>query len=172
MSLIIMNEPKETKMSFIIREITPEDNKALAELIRYNLKNHALDIPGTVYFDSSLDSLSDFYMENAGRGYYVLTLDGKVAGGIGLAEFPYFESCAELQKLYLADEVKGQGWGYKLIEYVEDRMREKGYKASYLETHDNLKVAIHTYEKSGYKKIERPESVVHGAMNNFYYKEL
>ena len=159
-------------MNFLIREIKSDDNKALARLIRYNLKNHALDIPGTAYFDSSLDSLSDFYCENARRGYYVLTLDGNVVGGIGLAEFTPFEGCAELQKLYLDDSVKGMGWGYKLIAHVEDKMREKGYTSSYLETHDNLKIAMHTYEKCGYRKIERPDAVVHGAMNNFYYKEL
>lgn len=159
-------------MDFVIREINSSDNKEIAKIVRANLEKLGLDIPGTAYFDSSLDSLSDFYSENSGRGYYVLTLDGKVVGGIGLAEFTPFEGCAELQKLYLDDSVKGMGWGYKLISYVEDRMREKGYTASYLETHDNLKVAMHTYEKSGYKKIERPEAVVHSAMNNFYYKEL
>ncbi len=160
-------------MELMIREITVNDNKALAELIRYNLKNHALDIPGTVYFDSALDNLYDFYGNDAGRGYYVLIDDsGKLVGGIGLAEFTPFEKCAELQKLYLADEVKGQGWGYKLIEYVESKMKEKGYTSSYLETHHNLKVAMHTYERSGYKEIERPKEVVHGAMDHFYYKKL
>ena len=33
------------------------------------------------------------------------------------------------------------------------KMIEKGYKSAYLETHENLKVALHTYEKSGYKEI-------------------
>ena len=160
-------------MNLKIREILPKDNQALAELIRYNLKNHGLDIKGTVYFDEGLDRLSDFYIGSDTRGYFVLVDDAdRVLGGIGFAEFPDFKGCAELQKLYLADEVKGKGYGYKLIEHVEKKMMEKGFTASYLETHENLKVALHTYEKSGYKQIERPKSVMHGAMTHFYFKEL
>ncbi len=173
------DERKEQRMEaeriggYRIRELTPKDHKEIAALIRYNLKNHGLDIPGTVYFDEGLDYLSEFYSEQEGRGYYVLA-DGenRVIGGIGYAEFSAFPGCAELQKLYLADSVKGSGLGYELIRYIEDRMKEAGYQASYLETHSNLKAALHIYEKSGYKRIDRPETVAHGAMDHFYYKNL
>ncbi|MBR5157065.1 MAG: GNAT family N-acetyltransferase [Clostridia bacterium] len=159
--------------NYKIREMMPKDNKAVAELIRYNLKNHGLDIPGTVYFDSVLDNLCVFYSNNEKRGYYVLVDENdQVMGGIGFAEFIPFKYCAELQKLYLADEVKGLGLGYKMISHVENKMTEKGYKASYLETHKNLKIAMHLYEKCGYKKIDRPKEVAHGAMTDFYYKNL
>ena len=160
------------KSDYKIREMIPEDNAAVAELIRYNLKKHGLDIPGTVYFDPGLDNLREFYSVS-GRGYYVLTdVNDRVVGGIGFAEFTPFQDCAELQKLYLSDSVKGHGFGYMLISYVEDKMLQMGYKASYLETHSNLKAAIHIYEKCGYIAIERPKEVVHGALTNFYYKEL
>ena len=156
------------------REITGQDDAALAKIIRYNLKAHGLNLPGTVYFDNNLDHLSDFYLdENHKRFYYVL-LDGEdnVIGGIGLAEFEFFEDCAELQKLYLTDDVKGSGTGYKLIELIENKAREYGYKRLYLETHTNLAAAIHIYEKCGFKAIEKPVGVVHATMNRFYIKEL
>ena len=156
-----------------IRRILPKDNKALAEIIRYNLKNHGLDIPGTVYFDAELDRLSEFYSNSVTRGYFVL-VDGNdnVIGGIGFAEFPCIRNCAELQKLYLAESAKGVGLGYVLISFVEEKMAEAGFGSSYLETHENLKVAIHIYEKSGYVRIERPKDVVHGAMTHFYFKKF
>ncbi len=160
-------------MDYKIREMTPKDNSAIASLIRYNLKKHGLDIPGTVYFDTGLDSLCDFYSNSEKRGYYVLTDANEcVVGGIGFAEFAPIKDCAELQKLYLADSAKGFGLGYRLISFIEDKMIKAGYKASYLETHSNLQAAIHIYEKSGYSKIERPKEVMHGAMDNFYYKKL
>ncbi len=160
-------------MGYEIRAMIPEDNSAVAALIRYNLKKHGLDIPGTVYFDPGLDNLYDFYSNSEKRGYYVLTdAAEQVVGAIGFAEFTPFQDCAELQKLYLADSAKGFGWGYKLISFIEGKMIEAGYKASYLETHSNLQAAIHIYEKSGYSKIERPKEVMHGAMDNFYYKKL
>ena len=149
--------------------LTNEYDSALASLIRQNLKAHHLDIPGTVYFDAGLDHLSDFY-NNPGRAYYVLLHNNAVVGGIGLAEFD--GDCCELQKLYLSDSVKGQGLGYQMISFLEDKARSLGYRQIYLETHNNLQAAIHIYQKSGYQEIPRPDSVVHSTMNRFFLKQL
>ncbi len=154
------------------REMTADDDKAVAALIRDNLKQFGLDIPGTVYFDEGLDHLSVFYGEEE-RGYFVVEDEsGSVIGGIGFARFDPMEDTAELQKLYLVDRAKGSGLGYKLIGLIENKMREAGFKQSYLETHNNLQAAIHIYEKSGYKEIERPEKVLHSTMNRFFLKTL
>lgn len=160
-------------MNYEIKEITPRHNLAMAKIVRSNLKNHGLDIPGTAYFDLSLDDLCEFYKKCAGRGYYVLTDENDtVLGGVGFAEFETFPECAEVQKLYLDDSVKGQGFGYKMMEFIENKIAESGYKLSYLETHSNLKIAIYLYEKIGYEKIEKPKDVAHGAMDSFYIKKL
>lgn len=154
------------------REITEDDNAAVAALVRDNLKQFNLDIPGTVYFDAGLDHLSDYY-GNDDRKYFVIESDnGEVIGGIGYDRFEPLKDTAELQKLYLTDAAKGSGLGYEMIDFIEERMREAGYKVSYLETHDNLQAAIHIYEKKGYKEIERPDAVVHSTMNRFFRKEL
>lgn len=159
--------------NYKIREITPADNSAMAAIVRKNLENHGLDIPGTAYFDSTLDSLSDFYINKNNRGYYILVdHNNTVVGGIGFAEIQFFSDCAELQKIYLDDSVKGLGLGYMLIDFAEQKIIESGYKAVYLETHSNLRAAMHLYEKCGYSKIDRPEQAVHGAMTDFYYKKL
>ena len=42
----------------------------------------------------------------------------------------------------------------------------------YLETHSNLDMAMHMYEKYGFHLIGRPETVVHSTMDRFYMKEL
>ena len=156
------------------RLIKPEDNAALAVLVRANLKARGLDIPGTVYFDSILDHLSDYYLADPERQAYYVQVDdeGHVVGGIGLAPFEGFENCAELQKLYLDDSVKGHGYGYDLIRLVEEKARGLGYSRMYLETHENLQAAIHIYERSGYRLIDKPDCVVHSAMTHFYLKEL
>ncbi len=154
------------------RILNKADDKALAAIIRSNLKNHKLDIPGTVYFDDGLDHLSEYY-GTEDKKYYVLEDEkGNLVGGIGFAKFSPMEDTAELQKLYLADSVKGEGLGYRMISYVEERMLESGFRKSYLETHDNLQAAIHIYKKSGYREIERPKEVVHSAMNRFFLKEI
>ena len=155
------------------RSIKKSDDTALAAIIRQNLKANALDIPGTAYFDGHLDHLSEYYLKDSLQSFYYIAVENEeVAGGVGLAEVDFFDECAELQKLYLADSVKGHGYGYKLIELIEDKARELGYKKIYLETHTNLECAIHMYEKCGYKAVEKPSAVVHATMNRFYLKDL
>ena len=55
---------------------------------------------------------------------------------------------------------------------MEKAAINKDYKRMYLETHTNLKTAIHVYEKCGYKLIEKPKEVVHSSMNRLYIKRL
>ncbi len=142
----------------------------MADLVRRSLKAHGLDIPGTAYYDEALDHLSAFY-DDPRRGYYVLLDEqGTVMGGIGFAEAE--GDCCELQKLYLDDAAQGRGLGYRMVSFIEDRAREKGYRIIYLETHSNLQAAIHIYERAGYRRIERPASVVHSTMDHFYLKAL
>ena len=154
-----------------IEPLAPEHDAEIAGLIRANLKAHQLDIPGTAYFDENLDHLSSYYAAPS-RAYFVLLDEGKVVGGIGLAEFDGFPRCCELQKLYLDDRVKGHGYGYDLIRLIEARAREMKYTRIYLETHTNLRAAIHIYEKIGFQPIPRPDCIVHSTMNRFYLKEL
>lgn len=161
------------KNNMRIRQIREKDNQRLAEIVRSNLKANHLDLPGTVYFDQGLEHLSEYYLASTQRNYYVLTNDeDMMIGGIGFAEFDGFEKCAELQKLYLCDEAKGNGYGYDLIEYVCQEAKKAGYEQMYLETHTNLATAIHMYEKVGFQQIERPKDCVHSTMNRFYIKKL
>ena len=156
------------------RKISPTYDIEVAELVRSNLKEHQLDILGTVYFDDNIYHLSAFYNAEPGKRIYYVLMDDtdSVVGGVGLAEFEGIEDCAELQKLYLDDSVKGRGLSYDMMRRIETAARELGYKRMYLETHNNLKAAIHLYEKCGYKEIERPKAVVHSTMNRFFLKEF
>ena len=155
------------------RIIEPKDDLILADIIRTNLKGHNLVIPGTVYFDDNLNHLSDYYLASPKRTYFIALDDANnIIGGIGLAELDFMDDTAELQKLYLIDAAKGQGLSYKLMALVERAAIDRGYKQIYLETHTNLKTAIHVYEKCGYKLIEKPSEVVHSSMNRFYLKKL
>ena len=155
-----------------MREMTAADDRAVAALVRSNLKKLGLDIPGTVYFDKELDHLSEYYGKSDRRYFVLVSEHGEVIGGIGFAAFTALENTAELQKLYLDESMQGAGLGYEMLDFIETKMRKAGFKRSYLETHDNLKAAIHIYEKSGYILIDRPEEVVHSTMNRFYLKDL
>ena len=156
------------------RKIEAADDAAIAGIIRSNLKKFRLDLPGTAYYDPELDHLSAYYDSEPARRSYFVAVDagGRVVGGAGFAEFEGIEACAELQKIYLDDSVKGRGFGKALVRLVEDGAKAAGYKKLYLETHTNLSAAVKLYEKTGFHRVEKPCSTQHGTMNLFYLKEL
>lgn len=159
---------------YIIRPILASDDLKIAKIIRDNLEQFHLDIPGTAYYDKELDALSRFY--NAlpeKRRYFIITdKDNTVIGGVGIGEFEGFDCCAELQKLYLTDAAKGKGLGKKLMETAEKFAKNAGYRQLYLETHTNLEAAIGLYEKLCFHQIDKPAAVLHSTMNRFYLKTL
>lgn len=164
-----------------IREILPKDDNAIFKLIRTCLKDAALDIPGTAYFDESIKKMSQFYncgdfckTSNATRKYFVLVDENDiVAGGAGFAEFNGNKDVAELQKLYIDQSFRGKGFSYQLIQLVEKEAKLAGYKQLYLETHHNLPVALHLYQKLGYKQIDSAlPGTQHSTMDYFFIKEL
>ncbi len=164
----------EVNMMLNYRRIEPPDDEIIAKIIRSNLEKFHLNLPGTAYFDPELEHLSEYYNSKPDKRSYFIALDenGQIVGGVGIAEFDGIDDCAELQKLYLDDSVKGRGYGKKLMKTAEDWARSAGYKKLYLETHTNLSVALKLYEKMGFQQVEKPCSTQHSTMNRFYLKEL
>lgn len=159
--------------SGIIRTIESKDDAAVAALIRSALAEHDLALPGTVYFDTMLDHLSAFYNDpKTNCEYFVWIIDDRLVGCAGYYPFEEFDGCAELHKLYVDPEVRGQKLGYTLLKFVEEKARLAGYSSMYIETHTNLEKAIRLYHQNGYQDVPRPESVSHSAMNVFLKKDL
>ena len=156
------------------RSLTAADDAALASIIRTSLEQMHLNLPGTAYFDPELDHLSAYYAQKPKKRTYFVALDdaGQVVGGVGVAEFAPIPNCAEIQKLYLSDAVKGKGYSKELMRLAETWAKEAGYQQLYLETHSNLQIAIKLYEKLGFTQIERPKEVLHSTMDHFYIKHL
>lgn len=156
------------------RTIQPSDNAQLAQLVRVSLKKYGLDIPGTAYYDPNLEHLYEYYtaMPEARNYFVALNAEGAVVGGIGVDRFEQVEGCAELQKLYVAEDWQRHGIGMSLIRMLEQEARRLGYEKIYLETHSNLKEALSLYEKAGYRQIERPEYAVHETMDTFLIKDI
>lgn len=156
------------------RSLTADDDAVLASIIRTSLEQMRLNLPGTAYSDPELDHLSAYYAREPKKRTYFVALDdaGQVVGGVGAAEFAPIPNCAEIQKLYLSDAVRGKGYSKELMRLAETWSREAGYRQLYLETHSNLQIAIKLYQKLGFTEIERPKEVLHSTMDHFYIKHL
>lgn len=156
-----------------IRPIQESDDSTLHSIIQASLEKHGLNIPGTAYFDPELAHLSRFYQAAENRGYFVVIVDGEVVGGAGFASFEGRKEYAELQKLYLAPKVQGQGISYKLIELVKQEAKKAGFNTLYLETHHNLEAATHIYEKAGFTRLDgQLPGSAHTTMDIFFQTAL
>jgi putative acetyltransferase len=141
------------EQSIIIRAISPADDAALAAIIRGTLEEFGAAKPGTVYYDETTDHLSEVFQQK-GSTYFVVTIDGLVAGGAGIYPTENLPAgTCELVKLYLSPVARGKGIGKLLMQKCEDAAREIGYQNVYLETMPELKIAVPMYEKMGYRYL-------------------
>jgi putative acetyltransferase len=140
-----------------IRTIQPEDNKPLAAIIRQTLEEFGANHPGTVYFDPTTDALHELFSTTPGSIYFVAVKDGVIVGGGGIFPSPGLpgDTC-ELVKMYLLPHVRGIGLGKKIIEACIQFARQTGYQQIYIETMPELKQAMQTYEKFGFRYLKGP----------------
>ncbi|HSZ31748.1 MAG TPA: GNAT family N-acetyltransferase [Puia sp.] len=139
-----------------IRPIRPEDNIAIASVIRQVLAEFKANKPGTVFYDPTTDNLFQLFSER-NAVYFIAVADGEVVGGSGV--FPTTglpDGYCELVKLYLLPEMRGRGLGLKLMEKCFQKSIELGFSHIYLETMPELRSAIGLYEKAGFSYLPGP----------------
>jgi Sortase and related acyltransferases len=141
---------------FLIRTIQPEDNPALAKVIRDTLTEFGANKPGTVYFDPTTDALFELF-QTPRSTYFVAVKDGVIVGGAGIYPSQGLpEGTCELVKMYLLPSARGKGLGKLLIEKSLQFARQSGYRQVYLETMPELKKAVSIYEKFGFRYLTAP----------------
>jgi putative acetyltransferase len=139
-----------------IRPIAPNDNVALAKVIRDTLTEFGANKPGTVYFDPTTDALYELF-RTPGAVYFVATIDNSLVGGCGIYPTENLPNgTCELVKLYLKTEARGTGLGKKLLEISMQWAKDNGYTQVYLESMPELDKAVSIYEKMGFKRNQQP----------------
>ena len=92
-------------------------------------------------------------IENEFIVFYCLISDGTVAGTVALKKID--DMTAELKSLYLDKDLRGQGWGSKLMQYAINFANDSGYKTIVLDSMSQYKEALKLYERFGFKSFER-----------------
>ncbi len=139
-----------------IRNIRPEDNPHLANIVRTTLAEFGANKPGTVYYDPTTDALYELFQKPRST-YFVAELNGEVVGGGGIYPSDGLpDDTCELVKMYLLKKARGLGLGRKLIQKCLEAAAAAGFKKVYIETMPELKQALKTYEKFGFRYINHP----------------
>ncbi|WP_334055533.1 GNAT family N-acetyltransferase [Polaribacter sp. P097] len=162
-----------TSEDFIIREIQPKDDAALAKVIREVILEMGAPKVGTAYEDKATDNMYQQYQKPTSV-YYVVTHNNKVVGGAGIAQLDNFEdSTCELQKMYFLPIARGKGLGSKLIKLCLDKAKDLGFTNCYLETLPYMQAAVKLYKRNGFINLEKPMgNTAHYNCNVWMIKEI
>ena len=139
-----------------IRPIEPADDPVVAQVIRSVMPEFGASGDGFAITDPEVDSMSGTYGQ-ARSAYFVVELDGRVAGGAGVAPLVGGDdSVCELRKMYFLPELRGRGVGAKLLQHCLDTARELGFTRCYIETLSGMDAAAHLYVAAGFTRLDGP----------------
>lgn len=140
---------QDTTAQATIRKVQPEDNMALAQVIRDVMLSYGLDRPGTAFYDAEISSMYESYQDK-GKAYFVACIGDKVLGGAGIGPLAGEDECCSLNRMYLLPEARGLGLGQALLELCLEAAKEFGYHTCYAETLSEMTKAQRLYEANGF----------------------
>jgi putative acetyltransferase len=143
-------------VSFLLRPIRPEDDPAIARVIRGVMPEYGAHGPGFAIHDPEVDAMCAAYPPPRAI-YFVLELDGAVAGGGGVGPLGGAEeNICELRKMYFLPPARGLGAGRALLARCIDEARTRGYRRMYLETLTGMDAAQRLYQRFGFARLGAP----------------
>jgi putative acetyltransferase len=139
------------ELELTVRRATNADLDEVRSLVFGILAEYGLapDIDGT---DRDLLNIEANYTDRGGIFEVLENANGKIVGSIGL--YPLDNETVELRKMYFAPEIRGRGWGNKILARTIENAKDMGYLRIYLETAAVLRRAVHLYEKFGFRPVD------------------
>lgn len=118
-------------------------------------------------WDEDLHKIEEVYLENKGE-FLVAELDGEIVGMGALLRKD--RSTAEVRRMRVAPECQGEGVGKLVLDKLQEKAREYGYRKLVLDTTTKQVAAQRLYLKNGFKEVERTQA---GGFKCIHYeKEL
>jgi putative acetyltransferase len=156
------------------RPIRPEDDAAVAAIIRLVMPEFGAGGPGFAINDAEVDRMSAAYSVPGAAYFVVVDEAGRVLGGGGVAALAGGESgVCELKKMYFLPEARGMGLGEKLLRHCLDVAKGLGYRTCYLETLTGMDQAIRLYKKLDFRSLCSPLGRTgHGGCDHWFALEL
>jgi DNA-binding MarR family transcriptional regulator/GNAT superfamily N-acetyltransferase len=85
--------------------------------------------------------------------FLIMRLHGELVGCGGFK--PEESGAAYIKRMWVSRSARGLGLGRRMLQELEARARELGYRMMRLETESSLTEAQHLYRSSGYREVER-----------------
>ena len=161
------------KREFSLRKIQTGDNEPVAKLILQVMTEFGAVGEGYSIMDPEVDQMYQAY-NNTRSAFFVIEKEGTIYGCGGFGPLPDAnENICELKKMYFLPDLRGLGFGRKLVEQIFESAQAIGYKQVYLETVERMSQANHLYQKMGFKKLScSVGNTGHGSCEAYYIKDL
>lgn len=131
-----------------LQDADPDDPAAIACLAAY----FALLSGVITGFPDQPLPLADAAAFRPPAGAFLLARAG--AAPLGCVSLrPHAADIAEVKRLWVAPEARGQGLARRLMDRIEDRARSLGYAGLVLDTNAGLPAAIALYQRSDWRPI-------------------
>lgn len=150
----------------IFRPYRQEDQEQIIRLHLAGLDQYGANA-GIGPWDDDLIDIQETYMNN--HGYFLVCLENNKIIGMGAIK-KHTEEIAEIKRMRVSKEYQGKGIGKIILNELEERALEKGYKKLILDTTVNHVPAQKLYRKSGY--IETKRELLAGFETIFFEKSL
>jgi len=119
-----------------------------------------------LFFEAKVATeLSEFLSryDESRDGFWTLSLNHQIKGGIAIDGIKAMTDGAHLRWFILSPEVRGRGFGRRLMEEALSFCKKNDYKRVYLHTFEGLNPARHLYEKFGFELVQQAEGMQWGA---------
>lgn len=163
------------KTGFSVRPIEARDDVAVRNIIETVMPQFGAGGAGFAIHDAEVKAMFNAY-QMPRSCYFVVELDGAVAGGAGIAALTgtgEASAICELRKMYFLPELRGLGAGSALMQTCLNAARQLNYREVYLETLTGMDAAVKLYERTGFKRLDAPMGATgHFGCNRFYLLAL
>ena len=136
----------------MIRSVTPDDKKALIGIAS------AVDLFSPQELEEFVGMLTEYFDGNLGHNHFWITYDdGEPIGVAYYAPEPYACGTWNLYFIAVHPDRQGEGWGGKLLQYVEEALTARGERILLVETSGlpNFERTREFYRKHGYNQEAR-----------------
>ncbi|MDI7261858.1 MAG: GNAT family N-acetyltransferase [Thermodesulfobacteriota bacterium] len=118
-----------------------------------------------LFFEAKVATeLSEFLsrFDESRDGFWIVCKNDQVEGGIAIDGIKAATAGAHLRWFILSSELRGRGFGNRLMEVAISFCKKKKYGRVYLHTFEGLHPARHLYEKFGFKLTHQTEGTQWG----------
>lgn len=155
------------ELNLIIRQYQSTDKDTVWELHLQALEPTGAMLPGGPWNDNDLNNIENEYIHNGGD-FLVGTIDNVIVCIGALRKKS--ETTGEIKRMRVHPDFQRKGIGQKILDKLEGKAHQLGYKELYLDTTTIQIAAQKFYEKNGYRQVGRTS--YSGLDIIFYEKKL